>query len=280
MIYELRREYKVTELCEMAGLSRSTYYYHAAQQETVDKYASVKAAITQIYHENKGRYGYRRITLVLHTRGYEVNHKTVQRLMKELNIHCLVRPKRYCSYKGELGKIAPNLLNREFVAVQPNKKWTTDITEFKIFGQKLYLSPIMDLYNGEIISYDLSERAQFSQVEHMLDKAFQKIPDKTNLILHSDQGWQYQMKKYQKRLLDKGIRQSMSRKGNCYDNAAMENFFGHLKSELIYLQKYTDIECLKVAIHDYISYYNNDRIKMKLGGLSPIRYRQLHESVA
>ena len=145
MIYGLRREYTVTELCKMAELPRSSYYYYANKQQTPDKYTEVKDAISQIYHANKGRYGYRRITLALHARGYQVNHKTVQRLMKALGIHCLVRPKRYCSYKGELGKIAPNLLRRDFTAVQPNSKWATDITEFKIFGQKLYLSPIMDL---------------------------------------------------------------------------------------------------------------------------------------
>ena len=114
-----------------------------------------------------------------------------------------------------------------------NEKWVTDVTEFSLFGQKLYLSPILDLYNGEIISYNISLRPVFSQVIEMLEKAFEKIPDKTNLILHSDQGWQYQMKQYQQLLKDKGIRQSMSRKGNCLDNSVMENFFGLLKIRAI-----------------------------------------------
>ena len=204
----------------------------------VDKYASVKEEITAIYHENKGRYGYRRITAVLHDRGFSVNHKTVQRLMKELGLVCRVRMKKYRSYKGEVGKIAPNLLNRDFHADKPNQKWVTDVTEFSLFGEKLYLSPILDLHSSDLISYTISDRPVLRMVTTMLDKAFENIPDGTNLILHSDQGWQYQHKQYQRMLREKGIRQSMSRKGNCLDNAVMENFFGLLKSELLYLQEF------------------------------------------
>lgn len=238
-----------------------------------DKYANIKEEITSIYHENQGRYGYRRITLELHNRGYQINHKTVQRLMKELALKCMVRMKKYRSYKGEVGKIAPNLIQRNFVATAPNQKWATDITEFSLFGTKLYLSPILDMYNGEIISYNISERPVLGQVMDMLDKAFEKIPDGTNLILHSDQGWQYQHKQYQKRLRDKGIQQSMSRKGNCLDNAIMENFFGLLKSELFYLQEFKSMEDFKHGLEKYIDYYNNKRIKSKLKGLSPVQYR-------
>ena len=177
-----------------------------------DKYALIKAEIGSIYQEHQGRYGYRRITMELHNRGYQINHKTVQRLMKELNLKCMVRIKKYRSYKGKVGKIAPNILKRDFQASAPNQKWTTDITEFSLFGTKLYLSPVLDMYNGEIISYNISERPVLGQVMDMLEKAFEKIPDNTNLIFHSDQGWQYQHKQYQKRLKDKGIQQSMSRK--------------------------------------------------------------------
>lgn len=158
----------------------------------------------------------------LHNRGYRINHKTVQRLMGLLGLKCMVRIKKYRSYKGQVGKIAPNLIQRNFKADAPNKKWTTDITEFSLFGKKLYLSPILDMYNGEIISYNISEHPVLNQVLDMLDQAFLKIPDDTNLIFHSDQGWQYQHKQYQKRLQEKGIRQSMSRKGNCLDNSVME----------------------------------------------------------
>jgi transposase InsO family protein len=233
----------------------------------------IKEEIIAIYHENQGRYGYRRITMELHNRGYEINHKTVQRLMIELNIKCMVRIKKYRSYKGEVGKIAPNLIQRDFKADAPNQKWTTDVTEFSLFGTKLYLSPILDMYNSEIISYNLSERPVLGQVMDMLDKAFAKIPDNTNLIFHSDQGWQYQHKQYQKRLADKGIRQSMSRKGNCLDNSIMENFFGLLKSELLYLREFSSIEEFKIELEKYIDYYNNRRIKNKLKGLSPVQYR-------
>ena len=238
-----------------------------------DKYALIKAEIESIYQEHQGRYGYRRITMELHNRGYRINHKTVQRLMRKLNLKCMVRIKKYRSYKGEIGKIAPNILKRDFHASAPNQKWTTDITEFSLFGAKLYLSPILDMYNGEIISYNISERPVLGQVMDMLDKAFEKIPDNTNLIFHSDQGWQYQHKQYQKRLKDKGIQQSMSRKGNCLDNSVMENFFGLLKSELLYLKNFESIEEFKVELEDYINYYNNKRIKEKLKGLSPVQYR-------
>lgn len=233
----------------------------------------LKEEIIAIYHENQGRYGYRRITLELRNRGYCINHKTVQRLMGELNLKCMVRIKKYRSYKGEIGKTAPNLIARNFKADKPNKKWTTDVTEFALFGKKLYLSPILDMYNGEIISYNISERPVLGQVMDMLDKAFVKIPDNTNLIFHSDQGWQYQHKKYQKRLMDKGIRQSMSRKGNCLDNAIMENFFGLLKSELLYLREFSSVEEFIIELKKYIDYYNNKRIKGKLKGLSPVQYR-------
>lgn len=229
--------------------------------------------VTQIFHENKKRYGYRRITSDLHKRGYCINHKTVQRLMKVLGLHCPVRMKRYQSYRGEVGKVAPNLLERNFHAAKPNEKWVTDITEFSLFGKKLYLSPILDLYNGEIISYSIANHPRFSQVTEMLSKAFEKIPDNTNLILHSDQGWQYQMKPYQNALKAKGIRQSMSRKGNCLDNAVIENFFGLLKTELLYIQEFSSLEHFIYELHDYLNYYNNHRIKTKLKGMSPVQYR-------
>lgn len=261
-------------------MARSTFYYYLKKSKMPDKYAEIKEEIRAIYHENRGRYGYRRITMELHNRGYCINHKTVQRLMQSIGIKCMVRIKKYRSYKGEIGKIAPNIIQRDFSATAPNQKWTTDITEFALFGTKLYLSPILDMYNGEIISYNISERPVLSQVMDMLDQAFAKVPDKTNLIFHSDQGWQYQHKQYQKRLEEKGIRQSMSRKGNCLDNSVMENFFGLLKSELLYLQEFSSMEEFKIELIKYIDYYNNKRIKGKLKGLSPVQYRIQSSSVA
>ena len=209
----------------------------------------------------------------LRNNGFIVNHKRVQRLMHESGMLGKRPKEKYHSYKGEVGKVAPNLINRNFHADAPNQKWTTDITEFSLFGKKLYLSPILDMYNGEIISYNISERPNLGQVIDMLDKAFKKIPDDTNLIFHSDQGWQYQHKKYQHRLKEKGIRQSMSRKGNCLDNAIMENFFGLLKSELLYLREFESFEEFWEELEKYIYYYNHQRIKGKLKGLSPVQYR-------
>ena len=244
------------------------------QSKKADKYEGAKDEITAIYHENKGRYGYRRITTELHKRNIPLNHKTVQRLMKEMGIVCRVRMKRYRSYKGEVGKIAPNLLGRDFYAEKPNQKWVTDVTEFQLFGQKLYLSPILDLYSRDIVSYTISDRPVLSMVTSMLEKAFASIPDNTNLLLHSDQGWHYQHKQYQRMLREKGIKQSMSNKGNCLDNAVMENFFGLLKSELLYLQEFESMDHFKHELNEYLDYYNNRRIKARLKGLPPALHRQ------
>ena len=248
--------------------------------QRADKYAEAKKEIVSIYHENKGRYGYRRITIALHNKGIHLNHKTVQRLMKELGLVCRVKIKKYRSYKGEVGKTTPNLLNRNFYAEKPNQKLVTDVTEFSLFGQKIYLSPILDLHNGYLVSYTISERPVLSMVISMLEKAFETIPDGTGLILHSDQGWQYQHRQYRRMLREKGIEQSMSRKGNCLDNAVMENFFGLLKSELLYLQEFNSQEHFKQELVDYLDYYNNRRIKAKLKGLPPAIHRQQALSVA
>ena len=264
-------------LLKVSGVSKSTYFYHMSNMEkTNESEEKIKNQIISIFNENKGRYGYRRITLELKNRGFNVNHKRVQRIMKELGLKSIQRPKRrYNSYKGTIGKVADNLLKRNFKANKPNQKWATDVTEFKVNNEKLYLSPIIDMFNGEIISYNLSRHPTFQQVIDMINKAFTKIPNNTNLILHSDQGWQYQMKQYQQLLKQKGIRQSMSRKGNCLDNSCAENFFGILKSELYYIKEkeYKNIDELEKDIIEYIEYYNNRRIKSKLKGMSPVQYR-------
>ena len=200
--------------------------------------------------------------------------------MKELGLVCRVRMRKYRSYKGETGKIAPNLLKRDFHAEKPNQKWVTDVTEFSLFGEKLYLSPILDLYSSDLVSYTISDRPVLNMVISMLDKAFETIPDGTKLILHSDQGWQYQHKQYQAILKKKGIHQSMSRKGNCLENAVIENFFGLLKSELLYLQDFQSIEHFKLELIAYLDYYNNRRIKAKLKGLPPALHRQQALSAA
>ena len=261
------------DLVKVAEIPRSTYYYWVNQMNKPDKYKEVKEVIQQIFDEHQGRYGYRRITLELRNRGIKLNHKTVRRLLNEMGLKCLVRMKKYRSYRGKVGKIAPNILERDFQATKPNEKWVTDVTEFHLHGEKLYLSPVLDLYNGEIIAYNVEKRPVYALVSKMLDKAFKRLEDCDTPILHSDQGWHYQMKKYQHALKEHRITQSMSRKGNCLDNAVIENFFGLLKSELLYLKEFNSMAHFKEELEKYIHYYNHKRIKAKLKGMSPIQYR-------
>ena len=247
------------------------------QLDQPDKDQAVKVEIQAIYDEHKRNYGYRRVTLELRNRGYVVNHKKVQRLMRVLGLSARIRRKRkYSSYQGEIGKKADNLIQRKFEAAKPMEKCYTDVTEFAIPNstQKLYLSPVLDGFNSEIIAFNLSTSPNLQQVKAMLDQAFGK-EHYENTILHSDQGWQYQHDFYHHFLEDKGIQPSMSRKGNSPDNGMMESFFGILKSEMFYgyEKSFTSLEQLEQAIVDYIDYYNNKRIKVKLKGLSPVQYR-------
>lgn len=270
---ELRPQYSLSRLLKIAGLSRSTFYWQVSACKKPDKYADDKRRITALFHKHKGRYGYRRITLASRIAGNPLNHKTVQKLMQELNLTSCIRRKRYNSYKGSYGKVAGNILNRQFIANKPNQKWVTDVTEFNIGGEKLYLSPVLDLYNGEIIAYEMAQRPHLSMVDDMLSQALSRLNQGEHPLLHSDQGWQYKMAHYQKRLEKAGIKQSMSRKGNCHDNAVIESFFGTLKSECLYLERHKSIGELRTAIDEYIYYYNHERIKQKLKGLSPVEYR-------
>ncbi|EFX6585797.1 IS3 family transposase [Shigella dysenteriae] len=273
VVFELRDQFSIKKLIKLAGIKRSTYYYWTSRFDQPDKYDDMKSMISTIYHDHKGRYGYRRITLELRNQGFLINHKTVQRLMKEMGLKSLVRMKKYRSYKGSVGKIAPNILSRKFIASKPNEKWVTDITEFHLFGEKLYLSPVLDLFNGEIIAYNIQSRPTYKLVSIMLDKAFCCLSEGDAPILHSDQGWHYQMKEYSNALKQNDITQSMSRKGNCLDNAVIENFFGLLKSELLYMQEFKSMNHFKLELELYIEYYNHKRIKGKLKGLSPVQYR-------
>jgi transposase InsO family protein len=249
------------------------YYYQVSASLKPDPYLDTKMQIKTIFHAHKGRYGYRRLQIALGSQSHHLNHKTVHKLMGQLGLKSLVRPKRYQSYKGPIGKAAPNLLERKFVAKAPNQKWVTDVTEFNIKGEKVYLSPISDLYSQEIISHTITDRPQIGMVMQMLQKAFKQLKSKDKPILHSDQGWQYQMGFYQEALKEQGLTQSMSRKGNCLDNAVMENWFGIMKTEFFYQEKFETIESFKKGLHEYIHYYNHDRIKQKLKGLSPVNYR-------
>jgi len=254
-------------------MARSTFYYQLKVQSAGDKFAELKQTIRATYDQHKGRYGYRRITAELKETGQRINHKKVYRLMLEERLKSLVRVKKYRSYKGETGRAAPHILKRDFKANNPNEKWVTDVTEFKVGGEKLYLSPVMDLYNGEIIAWEMSRRPVFELVSNMLGMAIGKLKPGEKPLLHSDQGWQYRMPVYQQILHQQQMEQSMSRKGNCLDNAAMESFFAVLKSEFFYLNKFNNVDELRNGIDEYIQYYNHRRIKMKLNGLSPVQYR-------
>jgi putative transposase len=271
-VLELRRQYPVEGLLEMAGLARSTFYYQHQRLQIAYKHAELKLRIVEIFHRHKGRYGYRRITEALRQSGICVNHKTIQRLMGLLQIKSLVRPKKYRSYKGHVGLVAPNVLKRQFDASSPNQKWVTDVTEFNVAGEKLYLSPVMDLYNREIIAYQVA-KSPTQLVDQMLQKAVGKLRATDKPVLHSDQGWQYQMQHYQRTLHQHGVIQSMSRKGNCLDNAAMESFFATLKTEFFYASRFESTSDLQKGLDDYMHYYNHDRITLKLKGLSPVQYR-------
>ena len=260
-------------MLKLSGLARSTYYYYL-KQPNKDKYECEKQEIQEIYNTNKGRYGYRRITIAMRNKGYVINHKTVQKLMNNLGLKGKQRKNdKYHSYKGTVGKVADNLLNRDFYAKKPFEKITTDVTQFNVCDEKVYLSPVLDLFNNEIVSYSISTSPNLEQVREMLNGLFAKLPADATPIFHSDQGWQYQHAEYQRLLTEHNIIQSMSRKGNCMDNGAMENFFGRLKVEMFYGEKFESVNAFIDELKKYIDYYNNERISLKLKGMSPVQYR-------
>ena len=297
-VTELRQELKcsldfiletINSNDSLPHLPRSDYYYWKNRIDPDAKNSDLMDAITTIYADNHKRYGYRRITLQLKNEGWTVNHKAVKRLMSKMNLYGITPRAKYKSYKGDFNGTVDNKLLykkvdtkkhrteyiRDFSTTDVNEKWTTDVSEFHIASGKLYLSPILDMHNREIVSYNISRRPGFMQVVDMLDKAFSKHTNLSNLIFHSDQGWQYQMFQFHKALKERGITQSMSRKGNCLDNSPMENFFGKMKNEMFYGHEYEfqTLEQLQEAMEDYIEYYNNERIQVKLKGLTPCQAR-------
>lgn len=281
-------------------MAKSTYEYYNSdkhikavhRKETKDE--KILAIIKPVFEKHKSRYGYRRIILSLNNDLQGVNHKRIQRIMRENGLFGKQAKHRYHSYKGDDGESKENLLldkivdeqtskitlKRNFSTTAPNQKWTTDVSMFKISEGKLYLSPIMDMYDGSIISYDISITADFNQAKRMIDSAFNQFDDLNGLIFHSDQGWQYQMEPYKRWLKDRGIIQSFSRKGNCMDNSLMENFFGIMKNEMFYGEEATfeTLDDLKAAMEEYIRYYNEERISLKRKGLTPLQYR--HQSLS
>lgn len=258
-------------------MPRSTYYFELNKVEKVNiRNAEISKKIKEIFAHHKGRYGVRRIYRELINQGYEINHKRVQRIMKELKLKGKVPKEKYHSYKGKVGKIANNLIDRNFKAEKPLEKWTTDVSQFNFSWGKCYISPILDMYSNEIISYDLSLSPNLSQISNMLSEAFNKFPSVENIIMHSDQGWQYQHNSYVNELKEHKVIQSMSRKGNCYDNSIMETFFGRLKNEIYYgyEKDCKSFEEFSKAIEEYINYYNNERIQAKTKWMPPTKYRQ------
>ena len=258
-------------------MAKSTYYFELSKRDVVaEKNEKLMIEIKEIFEQNKHRYGVRRIHQELLNRGWLVNHKRVQRLMHQMGLFGKCPKEKYHSYKGEVGKVADNIINRDFRTTAPLQKWTTDVSQFSFTWGKCYISPILDMNTNEVISYDLSLSPNLEQIQHMLNKAFEKFPSTNGLIFHSDQGWQYQHVLFRNALQEHGIIQSMSRKGNCYDNSIMETFFGRLKNEMYYGQEkeYTTFEEFSKAVEEYIDYYNNKRIQAKTKWMPPVKYRE------
>ena len=278
VIYKHKDKYSISQMCKFFGVSRSGYYAYMKRKDIPDRDLPLAEQIRQCQTENKQTYGYRRVQIWRERQGLYRNPKTVLRVMHKYNLLSVVRRKKYKYVSEHLHKY-PNVLNREFFAYRPNQKWVTDITEFKLFGEKLYVSPVLDLYNGEIITYTIGSRPTYSLVSEMLEKALERLPENHQLLMHSDQGWHYQMRQYVRTLESRAIVQSMSRKGNCYDNAVIENFFGIMKSEFLYIKEFENVEHFKIELEKYIDYYNTKRIKAKLK-MSPVQYRTHFYQVA
>jgi putative transposase len=274
-VVSLKADHHLDDLLDAAGLARSTFFYHQARLDVPDPQASLKAAIGEVFHANKKRYGHRRVRRELVKAGWTVSKKTVWKLMRELGLVCPSRRRRkYQSYQGQTGQIADNALDRDFTATIPNQKWVTDVTEFRVGDAKTYLSPVMDLYGRKIVAYSIRRSPNLELTHSSLDAALATLePCSRGPLVHSDQGFQYQHASWRKLLTDANATQSMSRKGNCYDNAVMENFFGHLKEEAFHHVQYLSLDALEDALHEYIEWYNNDRISETLEGLSPVSYQ-------
>ena len=278
IIKELREQgYQLKYLLKAMGMPKSTYYFEINKVDAVEeRNKELVVEIQQIFSSNKGRYGVRRVHRELINRGYTVNHKRVQRLMHENGLFGKRPKEKYHSYRGEIGKVADNIIDRDFSTTAPLQKWTTDVSQFSFSWGKCYISPILDMNTNEIISYDLSLSPNMEQIHRMLNNAFEKFPSVDGLIFHSDQGWQYQHAYFRNSLKEHGIIQSMSRKGNCYDNCIMETFFGRLKNEMYYgyEKEYTSFESFAEAVSEYIHYYNNERIQAKTKWMPPVKYRE------
>lgn len=239
-----------------------------------DKHAQLKQAIGDIFECMHHRYGYRRVHAQLRRQGWVVNHKLVYKLMDELGLKSKVRvKKKYNSYKGTVSHIAKNVLDRQFTPDKLNMVWVSDVTEFRIVGTKVYLSPIMDLFDRSIVSYSVSTSPNTALTSQSLRDAIAQESPGQGLLVHTDQGFQYQHSSWRSLITGNGGTQSMSRKGNCFDNAVMENFFGHLKTEMYHGETFTSLDEFYHALDEYIYWYNHERIQKRLKGLTPMHYR-------
>ncbi|EOO62457.1 hypothetical protein IKE_05686 [Bacillus cereus VD196] len=278
VIQELfEKGYTIALLCDIAKVSRSGYYKWLKRQTFLSEKQlediSIKNKILECHKKLKGIYGYRRIQVWLKlTYNLHFNHKRIQRLMKELGIQSNIRKRRLYYGKKEAYVISENYLNRDFCAIAPNQKWVTDITYLNFNGQKLYLSVIEDLFNNEIVAYNISGRNDLELVIDTLEKARKKRNLK-GILLHSDQGSPYRSNQYNLLLKKYQIQASMSRKGNCLDNACIESFFSHFKAGCFYLYSFQTIDEVKEAVDQYIYFYNYQRFQKKLNNLSPYQYR-------
>ena len=288
IIHSLREKYLLKDLLKQFNFPKSTYMYWQKRFDRKDKDLDFENKIKEIRKDNPN-YGYRRIHAMLKRFGILINKKKVQRLVQKLKLQVTNfarKSRKYYSYKGTVGKVAPNRLKRRFNTSVVHQKITTDTSEFKYYEsdksgnmqvKKLYLNPFLDMFNGEIISYSITSSPTLNSIITPLEEAISKTSDcNFKRIFHSDQGWAYQLKQYTNKLENNGILQSMSRKGNCLDNSPMENFFGILKQEIYYGRTFKSFSELKKTIEEYIKYYNEDRIKGKLGYLSPVEYRKLN----
>lgn len=269
----LKAVFPLAILLTVSGLKRSTYYYHQQKAHQPDKYAALKDAIRAVFAKARGRYGYRRIVLELVADGWCVGKKLVRKLMRECGLVCRIRQKRYRAHRGATGKVAGNVLNREFTATTPNQKWVTDVTEFKVAGKRVYLSPVMDLFDRQIIAYSIGVSPSLKLTLQALQAALATLPAGATPVVHSDQGTQYQSSIWHRHLKLAGAIPSMSRAGNCYDNAVIESFFSQLKVECFHHRDFPDAASLIAELHSYIQWYNNERISTRQNGLSPVKHR-------
>ena len=278
LVDALRPTYALAELLRAVGLPRSSFFYHLARLEVGDKYVEVRRAMADIFERNYRCYGYRRMRASLTGQSVNISEKVVRRLMKQESLIPVMRKRRrYGSYMGEISPAPDNLLNRDFSAAGPNQKWLTDITEFQIPAGKVYLSPMIDCYDGLVVSWSISTRPDAELVNTMLDTAIETVAGCTNRpVVHSDRGGHYRWPGWLSRIEEEKLVRSMSRKACSPDNAACEGFFGRLKNELFYPRDWlsTTIEEFVAALDAYIRWYNEVRIKISLGYRSPMEHRR------